>query len=328
MSTDNGEVNTDDLETFSNEFYGKEPEKVEETPAEEVKDADTGDLPATLEDKPTEEDTPDDDTEKVETDEESKFNLGRKKLTARERIEQLNGQRREEERLRIAAEDRLRDLEARLAKQAEEVEVKTKTTQEVSGPSPDDLGDDGEAKYPLGEYDPDYIKALHEHAKDEARLEVAKEFQRQRDEQVKASIVQDLQTSWDAKVAETEATLPDLKEKGFALEQALSDADPRILEDLAMTLMTLRNGPEVLYYLSENVGEAREIAKGGPSALLALGRLDGMVRPAEKKTEVKVTQMQEPPPSRTRGTSGKFSVPGDTDDLEAFSRDFFAKRGP
>lgn len=322
----------DNLDDFSNEFFGTgRPEEKNET----VKNDSGDDKPATEQEDDETDETQDqeeqetsDEEETTESDnpeDESKFKLGKKKLTARERVEQAVARQREEERLRIAAEERAKLLEEQLRNRQEEKKTDVKETP-FAGPSPDDKTEAGEDKYPLGEYDPEYIRDLHRHASEQARIELAKEFQKQQDEAIKIANIRTMQAEWESKVAVAEEVLPDIRSKGFELEQALTGTDPAVIEDLAMTIMTLKNGPEVLYYLSEHVDEAREIAKGGINAILALGRLDGMVKPAVKTERIKVSDAPEPPPVRTRGTNGKFTVAPDTDDLEAFEQQYFKRK--
>lgn len=312
---------TDDLNNFSETFFGTaKPEDTEEgEEGEEVTEQEDTPAPEDQDEDETEGD--DEEVDNPEEDE-SKFKLGKPKLTAKERVEQLNAKYREEERARLAAEAELRELKER---QAKEVKEPVKEAPASVGPTPDDKDENGEDKYPLGEYDPEYIRDLHRFERDEMRKEIAKEFQQQQENAARDAAVTALQSEWSGKVEAAEERLPDLRERGLQLEQALAGADPAVIESLAMTIMTLENGPDVLYYLSENVEEARAIARGGPNALIALGRLDGYVKPS--KTEVKlVSNAPEPPPSRTRGTGGRFTVAPDTEDLDAFSDMFFKKK--
>ena len=313
-----------DLDLFSAEFFGtgkpkEEPveEKVEGT-QEDTPAPDTEKEPETKADDDTEQDDP--DNEEVDSEEESKFKV-KTKLTARERIEQINAKFREEERLRVAAEARITEMERKLQLQEQPKVEEVEDT----GPSPDAKLEDGTDKYPLGEYDPDYIRDLHRHEASKARIEMAREFQQQQEAQRNAAIAQEITAEWNGKVETSIERLPDLQEKALQLEANLAGTDPAIVDSLAMTIMSLDNGPDVLYYLSEHVEEAREIAKGGPQALLALGKLDARLAPTIKKEPVKVSEAPEPPPSRSRGIQGKFTVSPDTDDLDAFSETFFKK---
>lgn len=308
----------DNLDDFSAEFFGTGKPKEEVT--EEVVEGEQEDTPAT-QDEPAEQETESDESDEEVGEEEGKFKVA-KKLTARERIEQLNAKFREEERLRLATEARLAELERKL--QNPEPEAKAPEKVEVKGPSPDDKDEKGEDKYPLGEYDPEYIRDLHRHEAAEAKRELEQTIVRQQQEAAKAVEIQQVATEWSTRVAAATERLPDLAEKAIELERHLSDTPQEIVESLAMTVMTLENGPDVLYYLAQNVEEARRIAQGGPQALIALGKIDAMVKPTIKAEVKKVTEAPEPPP-RTRGVHGKFGVAPDTDDLSAFEREFFRR---
>jgi hypothetical protein len=45
-----------------------------------------------------------------------------------------------------------------------------------------------------------------------------------------------------------------------------SGIEPSYGEYLAATIMGADNGPEVMYYLSQNIGEAQKIVASGPAA--------------------------------------------------------------
>ena len=89
--------------------------------------------------------------------------------------------------------------------------------------------------------------------------------------------------------------------------------------------MSLEHGPEVLYYLSDNLDEARKIVQSGSvRATLSLGELNAQFK-GKQKQQVKVSKAPEPPETRLRGSTGKFAVSPDTDDLTAFEQSFFKK---
>jgi hypothetical protein len=92
--------------------------------------------------------------------------------------------------------------------------------------------------------------------------------------------------------------------------------------------MQLDNGPQIMDYLSQNIGEAQRIVASGPvAATLAIGKLDAMFTkpPVEKKSNKKVSDAPAPPTERARGSNGQFTVPPDTDDLDAFEKIFFQR---
>lgn len=319
-------VDTDNLADFELLLSGKaspaEPEAASEAPVEhESEDV----APETPENNPL---APSDEGEADELedsdDESSTFKLKPKKKTAQERIDEVIAKQRAAERER----DELRaQLEAKKAAEAEPV-AKTenaKTVSDDSEPTPDDLDENGEPKYPLGDFDPKYVKDLmkytFEKQASEAKAQAEAEKQMALEEQAKAELV----NNWQEKIAKVEETLPDLHEKGMKLESAFSGLAPQYGEYLAHVIMSLDNGPEVLYYLSDHLDEARALVEAGPQkATIGLGELNGMFK-KRAETPVKVSKAPEPPTNRARGTNGRFDVPDDTDDLEAFAKKFYGK---
>ena len=129
--------------------------EAETTPTEEPKQE------STPEDDPLApeqiEETPDENDEEVdipadEQEESNALKLKPKKKTAQERIDELTAARR-------AAEREAEDLRRQLAERSQPKEVETKEAVEApAGPTPDDVDANGEAKYPLGEFDPGFIR--------------------------------------------------------------------------------------------------------------------------------------------------------------------------
>ena len=75
--------------------------------------------------------------------------------------------------------------------------------------------------------------------------------------------------------------------------------------------------------------EAKRIVDLGPTkAALALGRIEArFANAANPKAAPKVSKAPTPPARLNRGSAQAMpDVPGDTDDLDAFSRQFFKKR--
>jgi hypothetical protein len=59
------------------------------------------------------------------------------------------------------------------------------------------------------------------------------------------------------------------------MDTAFAGIDPGYGEFLAATIMSCDNGPQIMYYLSQNIGEAQKIvASGASAATFALARLD------------------------------------------------------
>lgn len=311
----------DDLDAFNALLSGDpvEPEAHVEEQDGEIEDGE--DTPATeveaseAEDPELEEEVP------VDEPDDSLLKIGKKKQTARERIEELNAKFREEERLRIEIQNRLAELEAKPQK-----ETKEDVTQPRTGPNPDDVDSEGEPLYPLGEFDPNFVRALADFSFDQ-RIASYEAEQARKDEAVReARVRNEIQSEWNTRLDAAEASLPDLREKGKNLEIVFEGVDSEFGDYVATTLMTLNNGPEVLYYLSDNLTEARDIIKSGPVGVaIALGRLDALMQKAEAKPVKKVTEAPSPIPNRSRGTGGKYAVAPDTDDLAAFEEMFLRR---
>ena len=91
------------------------------------------------------------------------------------------------------------------------------------------------------------------------------------------------------------------------------------------------HGPDVLYYLSNHPEEAHAIVNSGAQkATLALGRIEARFVEAEATkvlAKPKITKAPPPPTATARGTGGGGrSVSPDTDDLDAFASEFFARK--
>ncbi len=315
--------NTDDLAAFEAEFYQTAKpveEKAEvETEVEEVVEH---------EDEPlaTEEEV---DADEGDVEPEDVPVPEKKVNPIQKRIQDLNAKLRETER---AAEAEKAELLKRLDEALARVEVKTPEPApvkeaETTGPTPEDVDEDGTEKYPLGEFDPKYIRdltkftlieqsnALKVAAAEEARLAAEAE---------QANM---LKSAWTEKVVEAEKVYPDFVKTSQKLDTEFAGMDPQYGEYLASTIMSMDHGPDVLYYLATNVDEARKIANLGPvNATIALGRLEAQfVKGATPTKTVRVSEAPEPIQNVTRGSAGRFDVADDTDDLDAFEKKFFKK---
>jgi hypothetical protein len=154
----------------------------------------------------------------------------------------------------------------------------------------------------------DYIAALVKFetgkAKKDAIAELKAETVKSKEkeqEEVKVS-------SWQERVQVAHKTHPDLAE---LLEQDLPVSP--IVNDV---LIESEIGGELLYYLASNPDELAEISKKGPiAAAKALGLIeDRLLKAAESKPEVKVTQAKKPisPVKSGKGSGGEKS-PDDMD---------------
>ena len=88
--------------------------------------------------------------------------------------------------------------------------------------------------------------------------------------------------------------------------------------------MSMDHGPDVLYYLAENVDEAKEIFESGPQkATIALGRIESRYIQSESTKRPRVSKAPSPPPTNKGSAGGSKTVRPDTDDLDSFEKTFF-----
>lgn len=335
---------TDDLDTFSDTFFNKTPEpaKVEGDEKAEVKVEETPEIEtpsATEVSSGSEEPTPeadglahenDGEDEEVEGDKTPTFKIKTRK-SARERITELNAKYRETERRLEEAIAKLNERE-RQEPSAKAPRTATPSKLEEGAPDPDATGADGNLLYPLGEFDPTFIRDLTRFTiKNETETARAREIEERKADEIKTA-EQELLSSWDSKIKKSVKELPDLQTKVAVLEDEFVSLDPNYGKFLASTIMSLDYGPHVLDYLADHPEEARAIVASGPTrATIALGRLEARFVSSDdnKRDEVekgKVVTSAPTPPPRNKGSAAAISVADDTDDLDAFEKKFFAKK--
>ena len=338
MSTgnDNPTVDMDDLDSFETAFFNKSP-KADEPEAKTEEDQTEADEVDEIEDDTLatdEDDDTDEGEEEEEEDEEPEPEPEPKKgkKSAKDRIEELVARNREAERREAALLKRLEALEA--PKEVKQDNAPAKPLRDIlseDAPNPDAEDEQGDPLYPLGEFDPKFIRDLTRFTI-ESETKAAKERDAQDTQQRLAEAAQEeLKTSWTAKVTEAEKELPDLREKLTDMTEAFEGIDTNYGEYLAATIMSCDAGPQIMYYLSQNIGEAQKIVASGPAAAtLAIGRLEARLTPTKneepKRNSTRVSKAPIPPTQRTRGAGSKFTVNADTDDLDAFEREFFKKK--
>jgi len=326
-------VETDDtnLDDFSAEFFGQDKAQPEETKPEinEVVE-DSEDAPP--EDNQDTQDAEDKDDAPVESEDnpedEPEEAPKPKKNSAQERISELTAARREAERKAEALEARLAELEAKVTPKNEPTPTPaSKAGTEVAPPKPTDTNEDGTEKYPLGEFDPDFITDL-------ADFRVEQRFA-ERDRQVKEAEAQarqqqalgQLEAEWNTQVETARERYPDYTEKLAELQPVFSDVDENYGDYLSNTLMSMEKGADILYYLAENPDEARSIIESGPQrATIALGRLEARFIESSTPPPRKVSKAPTPPPTNKGSSAARGTVAPDTDDLDAFETLFFNKK--
>lgn len=309
---------TDDLDAFTELMTGKAQALKEEVDEEKITNVDV-DTDADDEDQTDVTETADDEAPDEDDDSEEKVEEKPKKKVNRyqERINELTAKAREAERALAA-------LQAAQQKQTEAPKAATPVVQD-DAPNPDAKNEDGSDKYPLGEFDPAYIRDMARHTIDKewaARKEQEAQEAAQRQEQQAREA---LQAQWVEKLAPITEQHEDFIEKTMGLESAFDGLDPAYSDYLVTTIKSLDHGPEVLYYFANNLEEAKRFVQSGPlAATLALGEINAMFKGQTRKAEPKVSKAP-PPPQVNKGSKTRTTVAADTDDLDAFADLLFKK---
>lgn len=315
--------NTDDLNEFEKLFTGRAKEKTDEIETDVVEpvseDDEPEDVPETDADDAVDEALDGDDDSNAEPEEEPKPKKGNR---TQERIKKLVEERETERREKLALLARIEALET---KQPESAPTPTAPVQ-TGGPKTDDLNADGSEKYPLGEFDPEYIRDMARHTIEtewaKKEQEAAEKTQRQQIEQARA----DIQNQWAERLAPAMDEHEDFLDKTMELESAFDGLDPQYSDYLVQTIKSLDHGPQVLYYFANNLEEAQKFVRMGPlNATLALGEINAMFKGTTRKAEPKVSKAP-PPPQVNKGTKTRTTVAADTDDLEDFEKLFFKRK--
>jgi hypothetical protein len=318
------DVNDTNLDEFEVQFHGLTPDADDDQKSDGDDDTDDDGVDT----QPAEDADPDDDAVATEDDEdgEEEGNEPEAKPKSRfqERIDQLNEKARKEKERADALEARLAKLEA--AEQKGDTPPANTAKKDDQEPAPEDLNEDGTEKYPLGEYDPNYVRDLtrytHRKMREEDQAEAAKTAANKEAEAAEAA----LEARWAEKLTPAQERYPDFREKGEDLLEVFTDLDPQYGKYLSSTLMGMEYGPDVLYYLANHLDVAEEIVALGPlGATLALGKIEAQFE-GEPKVKRKVTAAKAPPPANKGSAVAKPAVAPDTDDLDAFAREFNGKR--
>lgn len=309
--------NTDDLDAFTDLFTGRAKVKDEDTVEPDVVEPVSEDEDTEVEEQVTEDEAPDEDDDSEEKPAEKPKKVNR----VQERINELTARAREAERALAALQA------AQAPKQDEPAKAPTALVAGPAAPDPDALNEDGSEKYPLGQFDPDYIRDMARHTIEtewaKKEQEAAETNQRQQVEQARAEI----QNQWAERLQPALEQHEDFLDKTMELESAFDGLDPQYSDYLVQTIKSLDHGPEVLYYFANNLEEARKFVQSGPlNATLALGEINAMFKGTTRKAEPKVSKAP-PPPQVNKGSKTRVAVTPDTDDLDAFSDLFFKKKG-
>jgi hypothetical protein len=333
MSTENTNtidttVETDDLDLFAATFFGEKEQTPETANSEETLDTDVDESDAQNQDEDTQ--TPSDDGT-PETDEST--DEPKKGNRYQERINEITAARRAAERVAEEAirerDEYKRQLEERTKAPDPSPVTKAVQTDELKEPDPTAKNEDGTPKYPLGVYDPKYLQDNIQYLFDAQEAQREQE-RKSRDEQEKLQNVRtEIEANWEAKLVTARERYPDYFEKGEAMVAVFDGIDEAYGQYLADTIMEMDAGPDVFYYLSNNIDEAQKIVSAGPrKATIALAKLEAELSGSSETSKVPrvKTSKAPPPPPQVRGSAAVSpGATGDTDDLVAFSREFFKK---
>ena len=171
---------------------------------------------------------------------------------------------------REALEARLKDLEAKVAPQAP-----AKVDEE---PKPDQFTDAFE-----------YAKALAEWSAEQALLNRDKQEAERKANEERQKLIQ----SWQTKLEQAKATLPDY-------EEMIASSDVVVNDDIRDAILESDVGPQILYHLAENPEIAKKITGGSTrQALRELGKLEARLeakQPETKRIEPVVARSKAPEP--------------------------------
>jgi len=318
VTTDTQVDNTDDLDAFTLDLFGQRKTESTEAKVEVEQEDDPTDEEEVTEAQNTTDELTDEDVK-----EEDEAPPPKPKSKVQERIDELVRQR--EETKREAEALRKEFEEFKKAQTTEKPAVKT------NEPTPEDILESGEAKYPLGEFDPAYIRDLTRFTLAQERAQAKIRDEVERSERIQQEAQTALLGSWNEKVTAAKAQYPDLQEKAETLLRSFDGLETGYAGYLSTVLMSMDHGPDVLYYLSNNPEEATQIVNSGAQkATLALGRIEAKFYEVDAQKQLakpKVSKAPPPPTATARGTGGGAkTVEPDTDDLDAFTQEFFRKR--
>lgn len=255
------------------------------------------------------------DSDDEDADEEGEEKPKKQGLSAKERIRQLNQQLRDERRARADDKRQNDDRFDRLEKLLSGNEKPDKKEERIK-PDPSD-----QEKYPFGALDDRYVEDMIEFRTQEGLDKIMTgHLQRQQEE--------DQQAESERILSEMKAKADVLSEKGAELYDDFIEAvvEPAMKGDFPLAEATFEacteayHGAAILRDLALDKKEAEKVAAMSPYQQLRYV----MAKDEEKggKPKPKLPKAGAPPADAPRGARGKYAVSADTDDLEAFGREF------
>jgi len=241
----------------------------------------------------------------------------KKTKTPSERIRELNKRLRQEERLRLAADEELIAFREAAKKAPLQPGNSGGTQVDEIGEAPNPSDGD---KYPLGHLDDRYIEDKLEWLATKKAAERADAVLQRQQENERTQATERQQTALLDKI-------DDLATRGSEL---YDDFDEKVVKtamkgDWALTQTTFEaahespNGHQILYDLSLDKTEAKRVAELSP--LQQLRYVDAKNAEIEKrKTGRKIPGAGSPPQTQTRGASSKTAINPATDNLDDFEK--------
>lgn len=240
-----------------------------------------------------------------------------KKPTAKDRIRELNAEKRAERSRAEAAEARLAQFESRFAA----LENKNLT----SAPNPANPANIGGSpnpeNYEYGALDQRYIQDLTRFQVETELASASRRQQEQAERDVSERKVQETRVKAQGVIANGEQAYDDFYE--VVVDGAAANKYP-LQQSALEAILEADNPADIAYELAKNPAEAAKLASMTPTQQAKYVFSKDAEWTAKKKP--RTTKAPEPAATLTRGNSGRFNVSGDTDDLGAFSKEFFAKR--
>lgn len=344
-------VVTDDLEKFESEFTGRAkpaPAADDAGDADEGEGEDTGDQgegdDADEGAVNGDQDGDAGDEEEGEGEEDGKDDKrkpNKKRLSARERVQQAVTRQREAERRAEAAEAEAERLRAGGGQDKDEAGDKPvqrqgggefKPSAELTPENAKRVGEEPDPeKYELGANDGEYLADLATHRAYKRMVLDQQQAEETAAHNASIEAQQQAAQDWTEKKAKALEKYPDYHEKVTEAGRAGKWACTPVMGE---AIRESDVGTDIAYHLATHPAEAQRIAQLSETGQArAIGRLEMQFeeeetpkkadKPAEGRKRKIITDAPEPAAGRARGAGGTFETPDSTDDLDAFERKFY-----
>lgn len=322
-TTDTTPEVTDDLASIERQFFNL-PEKEDSEPEPVEQEQNLPEQEDSEEADEAQEVAEQDQEEEQEEENEEQKEQPRKKRTTAERIKRLDRDRRHWEREALAKEERLKELEAKLA-----AVEKGGLTPEQKDDNDYGVKDPDHTKYRYGELDPQYMADLAD-ARAERKLQayLAKQEQAQQAAAAEREIAQ-VRERAEATIEAGRSKFSDFYE---VVVEGAQEGDYPLTEEMFSTIVETEVAPDILYYLAQNPDEAEKVASLSPKRLaMWAGRMEAEIKAVlNKPAPKKITQAPPPVATFPKGSGGKggprLDDPDDPRALFAIERELFGRK--